>query len=183
MGLINNCGKKRGKRKLYEKSQAEIMGILVVVLLLSLGMFLVAQFMINKGNSQEKQEFSRQQAAANSLTAMLKITTECKGLSVTELYQDCAHNQPDGSIICGTGIPAVKSCSYVKSTVGEILKDTFSEQNLNLHYYYTVQQGDKEDMLQELKDSQYDKVCKQVSSKQSPIPLTPGFLIVELSVC
>lgn len=181
---MNSCGKNAGKReahsKLQKKSQAEIMGILVVVLLLSLGMFLVVQFMINRGNSNEKQEFSRQQAAANSLTAMLKITTGCKGLSVTELYQDCAHNQPDGSIICGTG---VKSCDYVRATVEEVLEGTFSENNLNLHYYYTVKQGDETDFMQEKKDSQYDKLCREVSSKQSPIPLTPGFLVAELSVC
>ncbi len=169
---------------IHKKSQAEIMGILVVIILISLGMLLVARFVVTKKPSTAKQTFSRDQAATNALTAMLKSTTDCNKLTITELYRNCANNLPDGTVSCTMLGNTLKSCEYVNNTISEILKITFNQSNLNMQYYYTVNKSSDDLYYAELKSRDYEKYCTgKIISKPNYLPLTPGYLVIELSVC
>lgn len=161
------------------KSQAEVMGILMVIVLVSLGMLLVARFVVTKNASGEKQDFTSEQAVANTLNALLGITTDCNKLSVTELYQDCARGE---NIDCGSE----KSCAHVRQIAKTVLDNTFGKNNLNKEYYYTVrdENGAAIPGITDITSLQYAARCKDnVISKTNPIPVPPNYIEIELSIC
>ncbi len=85
-----------GKRK----AQIEMVGLVVVVVLLTLGVFFVIKFIVLKQPSTTRQEFLFTQMASNTANALLKTQTDCRGYDMTELIGDCAKNLPLGRKEC-----------------------------------------------------------------------------------
>ena len=65
------------------------MGLIVIVILIAVAMIFVLQFTISKKPASVK-SFSNKELAENTLTAMRYTTTECNGLTVSELLKKCA---------------------------------------------------------------------------------------------
>ena len=74
-----------------KKSQMEIMGLVIIVILITLGLFFVVRFIITKQPSEIKKSYTQTEIAANILNSLLKTTSkDCYGMDVTQLLQDCA---------------------------------------------------------------------------------------------
>lgn len=102
-----------------KKSQMEIMGLVVIVILITLGMFFVVKFMINKPPSEIKKSYTRTELAANLLNTLLKTTSEdCYGMTVKDLLVDCAENKDTE---CENAKP---SCEYVLTITKTIFDET-----------------------------------------------------------
>jgi len=113
------------------KSQMEIMGLAIVVVLIVLGMLFVVRFFVNKEPADYKAKFTQKQLAQNIVTAFLNTkTSNCYGMSITELLQDCGQSQ---SVTCGDG---TGSCLYVRGAATTILSQTLDQWNLK--YYFQV---------------------------------------------
>ncbi len=115
-----------------KRSQMEIMGLAVVVILIILAMTFVVRFVILKEPSNIKKSFTHTELASNMVNTFKKSTSrDCYGLSMTELLQDCAQTLPTGSISCENG---KGSCAYVNSTFAEIINKTLEAWNLGYEF-------------------------------------------------
>ena len=80
-----------------KRSQMEMMGLMVIIILVALGMLFVIQFIVVKEGSQLKKTYTYSQLATNTVNSVLKTTTSCKGQDINQLLQDCASG---GTIDC-----------------------------------------------------------------------------------
>ena len=106
----------------------EMMGLVVIIILATLAMLFVIQFVVLKEPTEIKKQYTHTQLAANTLNAMLISTTkDCKGQDLTQLLLDCSANHySGGSIQCDTG---QYSCIYSHDTIDGILDQTLVKWN------------------------------------------------------
>lgn len=93
------------------------MGLAVIVVLISLGFFLVVQFMITSIPERANEVFTRETLAQNTINAMVLTTTTCHGLDMTTLIQDCAAGR---EISCN----GRDSCEFVEDVADKLLSKT-----------------------------------------------------------
>ncbi|RJQ17581.1 hypothetical protein C4573_01225 [Candidatus Woesearchaeota archaeon] len=107
------------------KSQIEIMGLAVIIILVAVGFFFIISFKLNKPQIDHVQTLRDNQFAQQYVTSLVKTNTQC-GFTITELMQDCAvfHN-----INC-----TVDSCTYLNRTLEVIANKTL----LNWSYTYNL---------------------------------------------
>ena len=107
-----------------KKSQMEIMGLAMIIILISLAMLFVVSILL-KPSSDIKKTFTHKELASNTVNTLLPTTTGCKdGLSVSDLLIDCAES---GVICCSSneqGDCIKNSCDYAEEVIGEILTNT-----------------------------------------------------------
>lgn len=100
------------------------MGLVIIVILISIGLLFVIQFMVLRKPTDTKGTFTQKEMASNTLNAFALTTTECQGLDVTELVQECATGTSE--VDCnGDGEP--DSCDFVNSLAGDILSKTLKK--------------------------------------------------------
>ena len=114
---------------LNKKSQMEIIGLAVVVILITLAMIFVIRFSVLNKPEDLKKDFTQTQLSSNMVNTFLKSTSRnCNGLSMTELLQDCAQIQ---GIYCGNELP---SCEYVLEAAREVFGSTLNAWNLDYEF-------------------------------------------------
>lgn len=103
----------------------EIIGLVVIVILISLGMLFLVQFSLKE--KPDEKAFTRKGLAFSTLSTLLKTTVDCeqegKRLELREVLADCAINGIPGSFSlesCNTQ----ESCAFFQGTVGELLRQT-----------------------------------------------------------
>lgn len=159
-----------------KKSQMEIMGLVVIVLLIMLGMMFALRFMMSGDTDRDvKAEFEDTQLAANMLNAMLRSTSGCKGYSITTLLQDCGSGE---KIVCNdAGSSVQKSCANVSATVKGLLDETLNKR-MYKRYEFSIDKLDKNQFT-----FSHGAPCLEKVSKFSPISYSRGTIIVRLSIC
>ncbi len=109
--------------KKNKKSQAEIVGLVIIVLLITMGLLFIVRFnLLNKPSTIET-TFVHSKLASNTLNVLLKTTTDCEGSDVTELFQDCA------SLVSRIDCDGINSCDKVNEVVGDILSESLEKWN------------------------------------------------------
>jgi len=160
-----------------KKSQMEIMGLAIIVILLTLGVLFVIQFVVLKEPSDVKKTFTKTQIAANMLNSILKTTSkECYGNTMTQLLQDCANynENPAGLIICENGID---SCEYANSTIEYIFDNTLVEWGGQSFYFSALVEPNS--IILE----QGSECAGERESKQSFIKAGQAILTIRLDLC
>lgn len=188
--------------KLRKRSQLEIFGILIVMMLLFMGMFfMMTTGATKKGNA--KDSYIAHQVSANVLNSLLATKVVCTtdyNLSMTELLQNCAK---ENDIFCDQttrlGMQQnrlVSACEFSNMTMYYILNMTLNKWKTS--YILTILK-DSESYT----NSQFGKIqfinpkttikngkevvgCKKSyggTSKMFPVPLYPGTLWIELFIC
>ena len=157
-----------------KKSQAEIVGLVIIVLLITIGLLFVVKFVVLREPSDIKEEFVHSELASNMINVLLKTTTDCRGSSVTDLFQDCAgfveridcndDNVPD-------------SCDKVDETIEMIFNNSLEKWNKPYEFKAVV--GSKT-----IRERSYGK-CQNTNreSKTYPIPTDRGTLSIKLDIC
>ena len=108
------------------KSQMEIMGLAIVVILITLIMLFVVRFVVLRQPAEYKKEFTQTELASNIINTLLKTNApDCSDLTFTELFQDCAEGQ---SVSCNSDVP--NSCSYIEAKTNYILDNTLKTGSL-----------------------------------------------------
>lgn len=102
----------------------EIMGLLIIVILVSLGMFFFILFQTSSGNvdNSPKKEYAYNELSTSFISTLLK-TSAC-GETIDALITDCATYR---RIRCGFG---VDSCQKVEEVTLDILNKTIDLWNL-----------------------------------------------------
>lgn len=174
------------------KAQMEIMGLLVIIILLSVGMLFTVNYMIHKKPSEVKKTYTESQMASNILSAILKTSTPqskidplyCHNVDFTELLQDCAQFE---SIQCYNG---QRSCTYAEENIRDMLNKTLARYNKPYRFKAWRVNGrllfdppiinlDCDDDFIGPDADQYI----QRQTKLSPVPLNPGTLMVQFDIC
>lgn len=113
--------------KKSRKAQMEMIGIAIVVVLLVIGMAFVFRALM-KTPERAHEKFTKEQTAQSILIAIGRSDAGCRGMSVTELMQDCGNhvNEFDdfalglsGSITCGME----DSCHYINRSLKQYVFD------------------------------------------------------------
>jgi len=106
-----------------KKGQMEIIGLVIIVILISLGILFYLQFSLNT-RTTTKQEFTGAQMVTNTINTLLELNLpECGGdMNVRKLIQNC-QNLNDKEC------KGIKACSYVNQTTKKIFGKTLEKWN------------------------------------------------------
>ena len=96
----------------------EILGLAIVVVLILVAATFVVRFLLLKQPADYRKGFVSKQLSSNTISALLKTTTECSNLDMTELLRDCAQSR---SITCDNG---KDSCGFAEGTAKYIFSKT-----------------------------------------------------------
>ena len=155
----------------------EIMGLAIIVILITLGMLFIVQFVVLKEPSDIKKTFTRSQMAANMLNSILKTNSkDCYDSTMSQLLKDCADNygSPSALTICKNGM---NSCKYSNSTIKYIFDNTFGEWG-NQSFYFSSFTSPQNKILE-----QGVECTGERESKQSFIKTDAGILTIRLDIC
>lgn len=125
------------------KAQMEMVGLVIIVILITLGILIFAAVEVGKG-SQEKKIFTRKELAYSTLSALMKTTIEEGICGVdfrpemeVDILEDCASHYPPENIFsdyhCEYDSEMVHSCVFFKNVAEELLDDTLGKR-LNKRY-------------------------------------------------
>jgi len=156
-----------------KKSQAEIVGLVIIVLLVTIGLLLYVKFVVLKPESNTKLSYVDSELASNMINVLLKTTTDCKKSSVTELLQDCAGFK---RIDCDND-GKEDSCDKIKEVSDIVFSNTLEKWKKSYSFKAYIIGGEVIDERGNcLKNA--DRV-----SKTYPIPTDRGTLFIALSIC
>lgn len=104
---------------LSKRAQTEMVGLLFIVILISLGVVFFLTFIVFSPQDQSSEEIQVQQTALLTNKAILDVTTPCRGLDVAELIRDCATYKQVScpALASGASPPTKKSCEYLKEDI------------------------------------------------------------------
>lgn len=154
------------------KSQMEIMGLAIILILLILGMIFVVRFIIMKEPSDAKKRFTETQLSSNMLNTLLNTNTEdCFGMTLTELLQDCAQGETRS---CGGS----GSCGFAEQTIRTIFGDTFDEWNIEYYFYFYLPSSTDDPIV-----SLGERCSGDKKTEQYPIPTSAGIWVARLEIC
>jgi hypothetical protein len=153
-------------------------------------MLFTVNYMIHKKPSEAKAKFTKSQMASNILSSILKTSTPhdstddlyCNKVDFTELLQDCAKFQ---TIMCNSG----PSCDYANTNIELMLDKTLKKWN-RAYRFKAWRVGDEKKPIINIEhlNCNEDNIGpgRLYSGREpalSPIPLTPGTLMVQFDIC
>lgn len=115
----------------------EMVGLVVIVILITLGILIFAAVEVGKG-PVEKKIFTRKELAYSTLSALMKTTIE-EGVCGIDfrpemgmhILEDCASHQPSETVFsdyqCEYNNEPVHSCVFFQNVAEELLDDTLGE--------------------------------------------------------
>lgn len=155
-----------------KKSQMEIMGLAIVVVLIVVGMLFVIRFMMNREAPDYRKEYVPTQLANNFVNTFLNTNArDCKGQAMKDLLEDCAQAR---SVYCDNGD---LSCSYVRGMALEVFSSTLDTWNYDYHFSVYFNEGD------EIIPSIGSECPLERKQKTFPISTDLGPLYVTLEIC
>ncbi|MBI4439386.1 hypothetical protein HY638_00270 [Candidatus Woesearchaeota archaeon] len=137
-----------------KKSQMEIMGLTIIVVILAFVMLFVVSFVM-KPSEDTKTDKIQAKLASSVMSTLLKTTAvDCKKFTLGELVKDCREGMGSyisswdekdisdgtidrdnkGNIECS---PGKNSCSYALREINSILNSTLSER-INVNYNFLI---------------------------------------------
>ena len=150
-----------------KKGQMEVMGMVLVVALISIGLIFVIQFVILQDHDTGRKGYIESQRAANLLNSMLQTTAlDCGDQQIKALLRDCALTN---EITCDNG---KKSCAYLNDTINVILNNTLKHWGKS--YYFNA--SDTGLVFGQECTGSYD-------SKFYPVQAEHKTIIVRLMIC
>ncbi len=168
-----------------KKSQMEIMGIAIIVVLLSLAFLFAVKFVILKEPTEQSKDYQQSELAGNFINALLDTNDpQCSDIKYSTLFQACYENDN------GPCSP-LNTCDHIESRIEQILADTFNQWNVNYFFMVTTNIDDLNpipnlDPIPLSGPNTLEEVCKgNRKVKIQPLPTnTPGQSIyLKLFIC
>ena len=105
-----------------KRSQIEILGMVVIVIIISIAMFFVLFFVLKQKGSLETTTFSKETYINNLLATMLEVKTPCRGRTLSSIVKTCAWtNHFDRAC---NDFPEKTPCEYANDEIAIILNRT-----------------------------------------------------------
>jgi len=166
-------GKMYHKKPILKKSQMEILGLAIVVVIILVATVFFVKFSALKTSANYRGDFISSELASNMLNTLLKTNArECSQLTITELLQDCAQGV---AVTCNDG---KTSCEFIESIISDkIFHETLDKWNVRYQFLaYT-------DINSPLIKVPQDPCKSDKKSKLFPIPITVRTMYIKLDVC
>ena len=165
-----------------KKSQLEIVGLVVIVILISLALLFYVQFSMRSA-PEIKKTYTNSQLTSNMVNALLETSTECKGNTIAILLADCAADYDRKGILYDcSGDGNIDSCSFVNNTIQDLLDETLDLWKVK----YQLSAG----LITQLDNpisyfsNEFDKCLGNIESQEYPVPVKGrGLMLVRLNVC
>ena len=158
--------------KKNKKSQMEILGLSIVVVVLIIGIAIFAKIGIKKPSNSRNDFVSNELATSMINTFIHTSAKDCSQLVMKDLLKDCAEGT---ELICHDAANS-DSCKYVKSTAEDIFKNTFNQWNRKYQFLAYV------DVASPLVESG-DKCRGEKTSQEFPLPISSGNMFIKLDIC
>ena len=158
-------------RRTFCKGQMEIMGLVIIIILISLAILFVLQFIILRPQSDLRESFTHKEIAANTVNSMLDTTTDCRDMALSQLLIDCTEG---GYIQCPTG----NSCNHASNIINTILEGTLDQ--WNKEYSLTIK-AENQDVL-----TPFGNQCIGEKTSSAPcciLPTAAGPIQINLDIC
>jgi hypothetical protein len=154
-----------------KKSQAEIIGLVIIVLLITVGLLLYVKFVVFKPESDTKVDYIDSELASNMINVLLKTSTDCKKSSMTELFQDCAGFKRIDCDDDGTK----DSCNKINEVSEEIFNNTLEKWKKPYSFKAYIIGGETID--------ERGSCLGDRTSRTYPIPTDRWTLYIKLDIC
>ena len=153
------------------KSQMEILGLAIVIVLMLVATIFVVRFLVLKSPTDYRKGFVSSELASNMLNTFLKTAAkDCSQLTITELLQDCSQAR---SITCDNG---EDSCKHTESIAKNVFEQTLDK--WNMQYEFMAYTDPKSPLIK------LGKACRaEKRSKIFPIPITTATMYTKLNIC
>lgn len=156
-----------------KKSQMEIMGIAIVVVIISLVLVFVINYAAHRKPTEYRKEYAGSQLATNVVKTLLSTTAvDCYDMTFSELFQDCVEGS---SVICGD-LDASDSCTFVQDRTSLILNDTLGK--WAIEHEFKIEWLDQNILINECPGKPKSK-----RTKPYPIQTDIGTMTVLLYIC
>ena len=154
-----------------KKSQMEILGLAIVVVLVLVATIFVVRFLVIKGPTDYRKSFVTSELATNMLSTFLRTSAkDCSQLTMTELMQDCSQSK---SITCDNG---EDSCKFIDSTARKVFSATFDK--WSMQYEFLAYTDISSPLIKIGKQCQASK-----RSKVFPIPINTATMYAQIDIC
>lgn len=183
-------------QKRYRRSQAEIIGITIVMVLIMLGIVFVIRFVIIPQDENIKKIYDKAQIGANFIDAMMITKTTCNSFSMREMIQNCFESQGQFSaqVVCSEDLicrnsSGCRSCDYANDTIEYMLNNTLI--SVDKRYDLFICEWDDinlrcmpDTIISNFQHKSCLEANKEYDAKQTPIPTTLGRrLVVQIYTC
>jgi len=113
------------------KAQIEIIGLMLILILLSLGMLFAIKYVFLSPAKEIKAEYTEKNIAENMLYAVLETDVECNNnyISIKDLLIDCKE-----SVGVSLNCNGYSSCNFAKENINQIFKKTLEKWG-NKYYF------------------------------------------------
>ncbi|MFC1774920.1 hypothetical protein ACFLZN_01240 [Nanoarchaeota archaeon] len=157
------------------KGQVEIMGLLLIILLFSIGVLFALSWILDSGGDNEVQREKDEMMARNTLTTLRKITTDCFDNNIESLLQDCT--QTGGTLRCS----GRSSCQYSEFAIKEILELAF--ENIKRDYVFWIE-GNPHYDGKKFSNFPAQECPRNIVHKNDKIPVGIGRnIVLKLDIC
>ena len=154
-----------------KKSQMEILGLAIVIVLILVATIFIVRFLVIKAPVDYRKGFVSAELASNMLNTFLKTAAnECSQLTMTELLQDCGQGR---GIACDNGMD---SCMFAESAARQIFEETLDKWNMK--YEFLAYTNINSPLVKIGKPCAAEK-----RSKLFPIPISAGTMYTKLDIC
>ncbi len=155
--------------KLYHKSQMEIMGLVIIVILISVAMLFVLQAMLKPSESAKK-TYTSAQLASNTLNSIVQTETGCF-TDMTTLLKDCSEFQ---QIECDY----LNSCEFIEKEIKHILNTTLRTWNKAYRFEIYIPAYN-----QQIMNDSYGRCVRDIKSELYPLSAAGTTLFIKLDIC
>ena len=122
------------KFNVNKKSQVEIMGLVIIMIIISLVLLFVVSVVFKQKPGTEFSE-AHGDLSSTFVNTLLQTDSGCvQDTTMQDLFVNCARSAGKGSITCDDGI--TKSCEYLNVTVISILENTLNVWNVDTERGY-----------------------------------------------
>lgn len=173
--------------KISKKSQTEVLGLVIVVVLISFALLFAVVYIVSKPASTTRERYIKSELASNTLSTLLGTTTDCNAYEIWELYADCA--KPGTHISCATATGITEdSCPHVNDIVrNQILYPTLKEKFGRSAFKFTACTANR--IVNEIKCTENimtnitEGECTTWYSASQPLQSQSGLLHFRLDIC
>ncbi len=166
------------------KSQMEVMGLAIIVVIVIIGILLSLRFMKSSTVDETESDFTDSTLASNMLNVMLKTDLDCSGkdLEMSNLLQDCAEDVKNKDY-CYVGDS--DPCAKAQGIIEFLLEETLVEMKKD-YYFEAKLYDDVKISLPAEPTCTSESVGKAYSTRISesyPLPTKKGTMEISLAIC
>ena len=175
----------------YRKSQQDIIGLVIIVLIFVVALSFVLFFSLRPGESDFLKDFDEELHGHNTITAVLQTThDDCRGISTVKLIEQCAWLNSWAGESCKSSLGNTPSslvntpCDYAAERIDFMLRKSLYDKNFDYRFRVYTEQDIVNGEVQSTRIDIKTAECKgDILSSTQPLNYRGGKLFITLELC